>query len=95
MSNIYTTPSGVHVPVDLPSRLATHSTRQFITDISKQSLSRIVEALAKDSIGWKESAKMSPSLTELSAEVVAKNETAASEIGILDSYLYAIHCMTN
>lgn len=72
------------VDAEKPNR---HPKRHFVTDVSKQSMSRIIDALSANTVSWIGTRDQLP---ELSAEVIAKNELAASELQILDEYRMAV-----
>lgn len=92
---LHTTPSGVTMLVQSDKRLDTHGRRLWISDISKQSIDRIVTALAMQTASFIQSAKQSPQLQELCDEVSQKNELAASELDQLGQYRWTLHCATN
>jgi len=72
------------------TRLANQPKRQFITDISEQSMQTIVQCLAFSAVEHMNAADRMPCLAENTAEACRKREIAASEIDRLHEYFHII-----
>lgn len=95
MTRIVTNGAGVHMLVASPKSLPDAPSPHFTRSISDRSKSRIIESLASSTVSFLDSAKSIPCLAELASTVAKDNEIAASELGLLGEYRFAVHCMTN